>query len=52
MHKLLLLPGSAFGLPGHLRLSYGGLADVGEAEEVARRLRESAAHLLRLARMA
>ncbi|EOD29673.1 hypothetical protein EMIHUDRAFT_123208 [Emiliania huxleyi CCMP1516] len=37
-HELLTLPGSAFGRPGHLRLSYGRLASAEEAEPIAERL--------------
>lgn len=45
-HQLLLLPGSAFGAPGTLRLSYGCLADATAAEAVADRLQRAVAQLL------
>ena len=41
-HELLTLPGSAFGRPGHLRLSYGRLASAEEAEPIAERLLRAA----------
>jgi len=41
-HDLLTLPGSAFGRPGHLRLSYGRLASAEEAEPIAERLLRAA----------
>jgi katanin p60 ATPase-containing subunit A1 len=47
-YGLLLLPGSAFGAPGHLRLSYGGLAGPSVAIEVANRLRNGLGRLCRL----
>jgi aspartate/methionine/tyrosine aminotransferase len=47
-YGLLVLPGRAFGAPGHLRLSYGGLAEKGVAVEVADRLRKGVEHLCRL----
>ena len=44
-HGLLVLPGSAFGLPGTLRLSYGKIgAEV--AEMAASRLADAACDLL------
>jgi len=47
-YGLLLLPGSAFGAPGHLRLGYGGIRGVGVAVEVAARLRSGVEQLCRL----
>ena len=47
-HRLLLLPGSAFGAPGTLRLSYGRLVDAQEIEEVATRLADGVRRLLAL----
>ena len=44
-YRLLLLPGSAFGAAGFLRLSYGALAAT-EVEPVAARLAEAAARLI------
>ena len=44
-YRLLLLPGSAFGAAGFLRLSYGALATT-EVEPVAARLAEAAARLV------
>ena len=44
-YRLLLLPGSAFGAEGFLRLSYGALAAT-EVEPVAARLAEAAARLI------
>eukprot|EP00965_Chrysotila_dentata_P008226 269262-Pleurochrysis_carterae.AAC.2 len=49
-HRLLVLPGSAFGASGALRLSYGGQSSVAAAKEVAERIREAAATLSRHAR--
>jgi aspartate/methionine/tyrosine aminotransferase len=46
-HGLLLLPGSAFGAPGVLRLSYGSLADE-EVGLAAARLSDGVQDLLRL----
>ena len=46
-HALLLLPGSAFGAPGYLRLSYGGLGVAGEIAAVAERLSRAAEMLAR-----
>jgi len=46
-HGLLVLPGSAFGLSGHLRLSYGGIATPQMAEDVAARLRVGVQQLCR-----
>ncbi|KAL1500297.1 hypothetical protein AB1Y20_012963 [Prymnesium parvum] len=46
VHKLLLLPGSAFGIPGQLRLSYGCLANTAAATTVAQRLSQAFATLL------
>ena len=45
-HRLLLLPGSAFGAPGTLRLSYGRLVEPEEIADVALRLAEGVRHLL------
>ena len=42
-HGLLMLPGSAFGRPGFLRLAYGTLASAQEAAPVAERLARVAA---------
>jgi aspartate/methionine/tyrosine aminotransferase len=41
-HRLLTLPGSAFGCPGVLRLSYGTLTEPREAEAAAARLKAAA----------
>ena len=46
-HRLLLLPGSAFGAPGTLRLSYGRLVEPEETEDVATRLADGVCHLLK-----
>ena len=46
-HSLLLLPGSAFGAPGYLRLSYGGLGDTGTLSPVVERLALAAQQLAR-----
>jgi aspartate/methionine/tyrosine aminotransferase len=40
-HQLLLLPGSAFGLPGCLRLSYGCLGDDAIVQRVVAHLRDA-----------
>ena len=45
-HGLLVLPGSAFGAPGSLRLSYGLLADAVEVDEAATRLAAGVQSLL------
>ena len=45
-HGLLLLPGSAFGAPGALRLSYGRLTAARDLEEAAARLARAAAEML------
>ena len=42
---LLLLPGRAFGAPGMLRLSYGGLRTLSEACVVAQKLERAARDL-------
>ena len=46
-HSLLLLPGFAFGAPGHLRLSYGGLGQPEAVEPVALALSAAAEQLAR-----
>ena len=45
-HAILLLPGSAFGAPGSLRLSYGCLTDADGAAAVAARLARAVRLLL------
>ena len=47
-HGLLVLPGSAFGLAGTLRLSYGKVAEE-QAETAAARLARGVSELLELA---
>lgn len=45
-HRLILIPGSACGCPGHLRISFGGLPEA-ETAVAAKRLREGLEELLR-----
>lgn len=47
-HQLLLLPGSAFGAPGTLRLSYGCLGDEDAVKKVKMRLQDAVHELLLL----
>ena len=47
-HGLLLLPGSAFGCPGKLRLSYGGLGDQASVDLAAERLARGVHDLISL----
>ena len=47
-YRLLLLPGSAFGAPGTLRLSYGGLREAEEVQRAAAQLTAGVAELLSL----
>ncbi|CAO2815334.1 unnamed protein product [Amaranthus hypochondriacus] len=44
-HKLILIPGSACGCPGHLRISFGGLPEA-ETAVAAERLRKGMEELL------